>query len=193
MSFINHSSKEMYCKIIYAGPPSAGKTSNIQWIYQKTNTQNREPDPLPNPPPSTELFDFLPVGVGMVRGFSTRFHLFTMVQPELFHSTGKILLKGLDGVVFVADSHPLKTDKNMEYLSQFKTHLKNEGYMLEKIPFVIQYNKRDLKNAEPLLQMRKHLNLYNCLDFQASAKTGEGVMDTFKAISKIILDHLKGS
>lgn len=191
MSFINRNAKEMYCKIIYAGPPGSGKTTNIQWIYRKTS-QNKDSELITLEPSSTSLFDFLPISVGEIRGFSTRFHLYTMVEPQLFQSTGKIILKGLDGIVFVADSHPLQVEKNNEYLNQLKTQLKNEGYLLEKTPLVIQYNKRDLENAEPVFRMKKNLNHYNSPDTEAVAKTGQGVFDTFKIISKIVISTLKG-
>ena len=122
MSFINRSSKEMYCKIIYAGPKGAGKTTNIQWIHKKISSENSEWMTMPAHAASTELFDFLPVHVGEIQGFSVRFHLYTMVKEELFQSTGKMLLKGLDGVVFVADSDPSRADRNVQYMDLFKTN-----------------------------------------------------------------------
>ena len=193
MSFINRSSKEMYCKIIYAGPNGSGKTTNIQWIYKRINTSNKDAEfiTLPLDPPSTSLFDFLPVGVGDIRGFSTRFHLYTMVSQDLFNTTGKIILKGIDGLVFVANSDPMHMNTNIEYFNQLKTHLKDEGYDIEKIPLIIQYNKRDLNNAEPVFQMKNKLNHYNSPDIEAIAKTGKGVFDTFKMISKLIISSLQ--
>ena len=192
MSFINHHSKEIYCKIIYAGPPQSGKTTNIKWIYKKTKTEKSELISIPLEPAPTKLFDFLPLSLGKVRGFSTRLHLYSIPGEKLFHSTGKLILKGLDGIVFVADSSPLKTEKNIEYLNKLKVDLKDEGYELKKTPLVIQYNKRDLENAEPLFNLRLALNSYNSPDIEATAQSGEGVHKTLKTISKIVINVLKG-
>ena len=192
MSFINHNSKEIYCKIVYAGPPQSGKTTNIQWIYQKTAPSDTELMALPLEPNSTSFFDFLPLSVGKIMDFSTRLHLYTIPGEHLFKSTGKLILKGLDGVVFTADSDPLQMDQNIKYLNQLKVQLEDEGYELKKIPLVIQYNKRDLKNAELVSHLRSVLNHYNSPDVEAVAKSGKGVFETLKTISKIIIAVLKG-
>ena len=194
MSFINRSSQEMYCKVIYVGPKGSGKTTNIQWIYKKTKSKASEDSKwiaLPKEPPPTELFDFLPLSAGEVQGFETRFHLYAAGSGNLFQPTGKMILKGVDGIVFVADSSPERMEDNSEYLSRFYSQLKEEGYDLEKLPFVIQYNKRDLKNAAPLFRMKNSLNVRGAPDQEAAAKRGEGVFETFKMISNQILASLK--
>ena len=194
MSFINHSSKEIFCKIIYAGPPKSGKTTNVQWLYKKTAPQNSRSEllhlPLESSP--TALFDFLPLSIGKVRDFSTRLHLYTIPGQELFKSTGKIILKGLDGIVFVADSNPARMEKNTESLNQLRLQLEDEGYELKKTPLVIQYNKRDLSTAEPLFRLKQALNYYNSPDVSAEAVNGKGVFDTLKIISRLVLTVLKG-
>lgn len=194
MSFINKNSKELYCKVLYTGPPQSGKTTNIQQIYKKTSAQNENSErlSLPLEPSSSNLFDFLPLSLGKIRDFSTRFHLYTIPGDTLFKSTGKIILKGLDGIVFVADSDPLKTDQNIQYLKKLKQEMEDEGYILKKTPLVIQYNKRDIENAEPIAQLRMALNHYNSPDIPAAAQSGEGVIQTLTAISKIIITVLKG-
>ena len=194
MSFINRSSQEMYCKVIYVGPKGSGKTTNIRWIYKKTKSKQNEDSKLialPIDPPPTELFDFLPLSAGEVRGFETRFHLYAVGGGNLFQPTGKMILKGVDGIVFVADSAPERIEDNTEYLSRLYSQLKEEGYDLEKIPFVIQYNKRDLKDAAPLFRMKNSLNVREAPDQEAIAKKGEGVLETFKMISSQILAALK--
>ena len=194
MSFINHNSQEIYCKIIYVGPPQSGKTTNIKWIHKHTSDQNTNSSIMEIPFESSpqSLFDFLPLSIGKIRGFSTRLHLYSIPGDQLFKSTGKIILKGLDGIVFVADSQSERLNENIDYLNNFKAQLKNEGYDLKKTPLVIQYNKRDLKNVELLSNMRRSLNYYNSPDFEAVAKTGKGVLPTLQTISKTIISLLKG-
>lgn len=194
MSFINYNSKEIYCKIIYAGPPKSGKTTNIQWLYKKTaeQSENSELLHLPLESSPTVLFDFLPLSIGKVRDFSTRLHLYTIPGEELFKSTGKIILKGLDGIVFVADSNPSRMEKNTESLNQLKMQLEDEGYELKKTPLVIQYNKRDLSTAEPVFRLKQVLNYYNSPDVEAIAINGKGVFDTLKIISRLVVTVLKG-
>ena len=194
MSFINKISKEIYCKVLYVGPPQSGKTTNIQQIYKKTSDQqeNSEFLSLPLEAESTTLFDFLPLSIGKIRDFSTRFHLYTIPGDMLFKTSSKIILKGLDGIVFVADSDPLKVDLNIEYLNKLKEQMEDEGYELKKTPLVIQYNKRDLENTETLSNLRLALNHYNSPDISATARSGQGVIPTLKTISKIVITVLKG-
>ena len=194
MSFINRHSKEIFCKVIYAGPSKSGKTSNIQWIYKKSKPPYKDTEPLcfSLDSSSSSFFDFLPLSVGKIQGFSTRFHLYTMPGGDVFPSTKKMILKGLDGLVFVADSNPLKRNSNIEYLNNLKTALCEEGFELKKTPLVIQYNKRDMDNTEPLSRMKNLLNHYNCPDIEASAQTGQGVFETLQMISKIIINGLRG-
>ena len=194
MSFINHNSQEIYCKIIYVGPPKSGKTTNIQQIYKQTSEQKNPASimqlPLESSPQS--LFDFLPLSLGKIRDFSTRLHLYTIPGDQLFKSTGKIVLKGLDGIVFVADSHPEKMESNVEHMNNLKYQLKDEGYEIKKTPLVIQYNKRDLEHAESLSNLRHTLNYFNSPDVEAVARTGQGVLPTLQMISKLVISLLKG-
>ena len=191
MSFINKASKEIYCKIIYVGPSQSGKTTNIQEIYKKTKDKENEWASLPLTPNSTALFDFLPLSIGAIRGFSTRIHLYSIPGKMLFKSSGKLILKGLDGIVFVANSHPLKLDENIECLRNLKIQLKDEGYDLKKTPLVFQYNKRDLENVEPTSQLNMALNHYNAPEVESIAARGQGVIETLKKISDIVITVLK--
>lgn len=194
MSFINRHSKEIFCKIIYTGIPQSGKTTNLQWIYKSTASQKEDSHimSLPIQSDETTFFNFLPISTGKIKEFSTRLHLYTIPGTHLFKSTSRIILKGVDGIVFVVDSDPLKLDENIKHVNQLKDQLSNEGYDLKKIPLVIQYNKRDLGNALPLFQLRTSLNHYNSPDIEAVATTGKGVVDTLKLISKIVVNVLKG-
>ncbi len=194
MSINNRHSKEIFCKIIYAGPPQSGKTTNLQWIHKNTTFEQEDSEmmTLPITTSPTDFFDFLPLGVGKFRDFSMRFHLYTVPGKQLFSSTSKIILKGVDGVVFVADSSSSKQDLNVVYMEQLKCQLSDEGYELKKIPLVIQYNKRDVLNALPIFSLRSSLNYYNSPDVEAVAIMGEGVLDTLKLISKTIISVLKG-
>lgn len=194
MSFINRHSKEIFCKIIYTGPPQSGKTTNLQWIYKSTaiNQQDSKIMTLPIKASSTDFFDFLPLGVGKFRDFSTRLHLYTIPGEQLFNSTSKIIFKGVDGIVFIADSNPVQLDRNVEYMNHLKMQLAEENYELKKIPLVIQYNKRDITNALPIFSLRSSLNFYNSPDVEAIARVNQGVLETLKLISKTVIAILKG-
>ena len=193
MSFINYNSKEIHCKIVYYGPSLSGKTTNVQWIYQKTSAEDKsELVELPSDIERTIFFDFLPLDVGDIRGFKTRFHLYSVPGQVVYDASRKLILKGLDGVVFVADSQAERMDENLQALDNLKTNLDMQGYDINKIPLVFQYNKRDLPNALPVTELRKLLNKYNAPDFEGRAKEGEGVFDALKSISKSIITVLKG-
>ena len=148
MSFINHSSREINCKIVYYGPGLCGKTTNLQYIYAKTNPEAKgKMISLETGTERTLLFDFLPISVGTIRGFKTRFHLFTVPGQVFYDASRKLILKGVDGVVFVADSQVDRLDANIESLESLKRNLLEHGEDLDSLPFVIQYNKRDLPTA----------------------------------------------
>jgi len=192
MSFINYASREINCKIVYYGPGLCGKTTNLQFIYSKTAPEAKgKMISLATETERTLFFDFLPLALGEIKGFKTRFHLYTVPGQVFYDASRKLILKGVDGVVFVADSQEERMDANIESLDNLQINLKEQGYELEKIPFVIQYNKRDLPNAVPVEEMRKELNLLSVLDFNACATTGEGVFETLKAVAKLILIDLK--
>jgi signal recognition particle receptor subunit beta len=192
MSFINYSSREINCKIVYYGPGLCGKTTNLQHIYTKTNPELKgKMISLATETERTLFFDFLPLALGSIRGFKTRFHLYTVPGQVFYDASRKLILKGVDGVVFVADSQIERMEANLESLDNLRINLREQGYELEKIPFVIQYNKRDLPNAAPLDEMRKLLNTQNVPDFEARAQSGEGVFETLKAVAKGVLSDLK--
>jgi mutual gliding-motility protein MglA len=197
MSFINYNAKEIHCKIVYYGPSLGGKTTNVQWVFHKTN----EPDQarsdmniieLPTDVERTMFFDFLPLDIGEIRGFKTRFHLFSVPGQVVYDSSRKLILKGLDGVVFVADSQAERMEENISSLENLKKNLEIQGYDLKNLPVVFQYNKRDLPNALPVQELRKTLNTFNAPDFEGLAREGKGVFETLKTVSKSIITVLKG-
>ena len=192
MSFINYSSREINCKIVYYGPGLCGKTTNLQYIYSKTNPEAKgKMISLETGTERTLLFDFLPISLGEIRGFKTRFHLFTVPGQVFYDASRKLILKGVDGVVFVADSQSERFDANIESFESLQNNLREYGEDLEKLPFVIQYNKRDLDTAVDRDYLDAELNLYGVKSFEAVATTGQGVFDTLKAVSKQVLVELK--
>ena len=195
MSFINYASREINCKIVFYGPGLCGKTTNLQHVYGKTNPEAKgKMISLATETERTLFFDFLPLSLGEIRGFQTRFHLYTVPGQVFYDASRKLILKGVDGVVFVADSQVERMEANIESLENLQTNLKEQGFDLDKIPFVIQYNKRDLPNAAPVEELRKLLNPDGtATDLEACAATGEGVFETLKAISKLVLIELKKS
>ncbi len=192
MSFINYSSREINCKIVYYGPGLCGKTTNLQHIYQKTNPDVKgKMISLATETERTLFFDFLPLALGEIRGFKTRFHLYTVPGQVFYDASRKLILKGVDGVVFVADSQIERMEANAESLDNLKVNLREQGYDLSKIPYVIQYNKRDVPNAAPLAELRRLLNPGGAPEFEACATTGQGVFETLKAVAKGVLNDLK--
>lgn len=193
MSYFNHNAKEIHCKIVYYGPSLGGKTTNLQWIYQNTATdQESKQIAIHTDVERTIFFDFLPLEIGEIRGYKTRFHLYTVPGQVIYDASRRLILKGLDGVVFVADSQAERMEENLEALRNLEKNLELQGYDIKEVPLAIQYNKRDLHNAASLKDLRLQLNLYNSPDFEAVASEGKGVMDTFKTVSKSIIHVLKG-
>lgn len=192
MSFINYASREINCKIVYYGPGLCGKTTNLQYIYQKTAPDSKgKMISLATETERTLFFDFLPLALGEIRGFKTRFHLYTVPGQVFYDASRKLILKGVDGVVFVADSQEERTDANSESLDNLRGNLMEQGYDLDKLPYVIQYNKRDLDNILSIEELRRDVNPTNVPEFEACATTGEGVFETLKAVAKLILIDLK--
>ena len=192
MAFINYSAREINCKLVYYGPGLCGKTTNLKYIYEKTAADAKgKMISLATETERTLFFDFLPLALGEIRGFKTRFHLYTVPGQVFYDASRKLILKGVDGVVFVADSQIERMEANLESMDNLRINLKEQGYELEKIPFVVQYNKRDLPNAAPLAEMKRLLNPANVPDFEAKAQTGEGVFETLKAVAKGVLSDLK--
>ena len=192
MSFINYSSREINCKIVYYGPGLCGKTTNLQYIYTKTNPDMKgKMISLATETERTLFFDFLPLSLGQIRGFKTRFHLYTFPGQVFYDASRKLILKGVDGVVFVADSQVERMEANLESIDNLKTNLGDQGYDLTTVPLVIQYNKRDLPNAAALDEMRRLLNPRGNPDFEAAAPAGRGVFETLKSIAREVLNNLK--
>jgi hypothetical protein len=193
MSFINHNAKEIHCKIVYYGPSLGGKTTNVQWLYQQTaNDQSSKLVALNTDIERTLFFDFLPMNVGDIRGYNTRFHIYSVPGQVVYDASRKLIMKGLDGVVFVADSQAERMEENLESFRNLEKNLEAQGYDIKEIPLVLQYNKRDLPNSSSLAELRSQLNLYNSPDFEATASEGKGVIESFKTISKAIINTLKG-
>ena len=192
MSFINYMAREINCKIVYYGPGLCGKTTNLQYIYERTNPDAKgKMISLATETERTLFFDFLPLSLGEIRGFKTRFHLYTVPGQVFYDASRKLILKGVDGVIFVGDSQIERLEANQESVDNLRTNLAEQGYSLEKIPYVIQYNKRDLPNVVDVEELRALLNPMCVPDFEACARTGQGVFETLKAVSKLVLTELK--
>jgi signal recognition particle receptor subunit beta len=192
MSFINYSSREINCKLVYYGPGLGGKTTNLQFIYARTSPEAKgKMISLATETERTLFFDFLPLSLGEIRGFKTRFHLYTVPGQVFYDASRKLILKGVDGVVFVADSQTERMEANIESLENLRINLVEQGYNLDKLPYIIQYNKRDLPNAAPLDEMRQLLNPTGVPEFEACATSGVGVFETLKAIAKAVLTELR--
>jgi signal recognition particle receptor subunit beta len=192
MSFINYSSREINCKIVYYGPGLCGKTTNLQYVYAKTNPDAKgKMISLATETERTLFFDFLPLSLGEIRGFKTRFHLYTVPGQVFYDASRKLILKGVDGVVFVADSQIERMEANLESVENLRVNLAEQGYDLNKVPYVVQYNKRDLPNIATVEELRRLINPRSVPEFQAVAPTGVGVFDTLKAVAKLVLTELK--
>lgn len=193
MSFVNSNAKEVHCKIVYYGPSLGGKTTNIQWVYQQTTNENKSKmKALDQEVERTLFFDFLPLNLGEIKGYKTRFHLYTVPGQIVYDASRKLILKGLDGVIFVADSQEERMEENIQALKNLERNLDQQGYDIRQIPLIIQYNKRDLPNAMKLHDLRSALNTYNAPDFEAIANEGKGVFESLKTISRSITGILKG-
>ncbi len=193
MSFVNYKTKEINCKIVYYGPGLGGKTTNIQYVYKKSAGENKgEMVSLNSENERTIFFDFLPLDLGEIRGFRTRFHLYTVPGQVFYESSRKLILRGVDGVVFVADSQLERMEANIESLKSLQSNLAEQGYDIEKIPLVFQWNKRDLPNVSSVEDMGLTLNQFKRPEFEGVATKGDGVFTTLKSITKLVLMNLKG-
>jgi len=224
MSMINYASREINCKIVYYGPGLGGKTTNLEHVYSKVQPDTRgKLISLATETERTLFFDFLPVDLGTIRGFKTRFHLYTVPGQVYYNASRKLILKGVDGIVFVGDSQVERMEANQEAMQNLYDNMAEYGYDLTTMPFVIQYNKRDLPNASPVRELQAALNpgweiidparMRPALDpshpgehlieqlptgewierapyLEAVATTGDGVFDTLKAVSKLVLKAL---
>ncbi len=223
MSLINYASREINCKLVYYGPGLGGKTTNLEYIYEKVSPSSKgKMISLATETERTLFFDFLPVDLGTIRGFKTRFHLYTVPGQVYYNASRKLILKGVDGVVFVADSQIERMEANVESMQNLYDNLLQHGYDLTKIPFAIQYNKRDLPNSSSLEELQENLNpgwpvedparqkplanpdrpsdmlveqvegtwIERAPYFEAVAVRGDGVFDTLRSISKLVLKTL---
>jgi signal recognition particle receptor subunit beta len=194
LTFINYVAREINCKIVYYGPGLGGKTTNLQYIYQITSVENKgKLISLATETERTLFFDFLPIDLGQIRGFRTRFHLYTVPGQVFYDSSRKLILKGVAGVVFVADSQEERVDANLESISNLALNLKEHGFDLEKIPYVLQLNKRDLPSAMPLEDMSQQLLVKGEPVIEAVATQGVGVLTTLKAVARQVLVELRKS
>jgi signal recognition particle receptor subunit beta len=192
MTFINYASREINCKIVYYGPGLCGKTTNLQYIYDKTNPGAKgKLISLATETDRTLFFDFLPLELGTVRGFKTRFHLYTVPGQVFYDASRKLILKGVDGVVFVADSQRERMEANIESIRNLESNLKEHGLDLKTIPYALQFNKRDLPTSMPVDELYRTLNFKREPTFEAVAPQGVGVFDTLKAVAKLILIELR--
>jgi mutual gliding-motility protein MglA len=192
MTFINYASKEINCKIVYYGPGLCGKTTNLLYIYGKTAPEAKgKMISLATEADRTLFFDFLPLDLGSIRGFTTRFHLYTVPGQVFYDASRKLILKGVDGVVFVADSQEERMEANIESIRNLEDNLKDHGLDLATVPYALQFNKRDLANVMPSDQMYRILNYKREPTFEAVATTGIGVFDTLKAVAKQVLIELR--
>ncbi len=192
MTFINYASREINCKIVYYGPGLGGKTTNLQYIYDSTAPQAKgKLISLATETDRTLFFDFMPLELGTVRGFKTRFHLYTVPGQVYYDASRKLILKGVDGVVFVADSQEERIDANIEALYNLEENLQTQGYNLKEVPYVLQLNKRDLPNVISTEELSGELQRKNEPVYEAVAAQGVGVFDTLKAVAKQVLTELR--
>ena len=191
MSFINHMTKEINCKVVFYGPGLCGKTTNLQYIFEKTNPAAKgKMISLATETERTLFFDFMPLDLGSVKGFKIRLHLYTVPGQVFYDASRKLILKGADGVVFVADSQEERLEANQESVDNLHHNLAEHGLVLEGLPYVVQYNKRDLPNTVATEELRRVLNPRGMPDFEASARTGDGVFETLKGVSRGVLSKL---
>ena len=192
MTFINYAAKEINCKIVYYGPGLCGKTTNLQHVYEKTNPDVKgKLISLATETERTLFFDFLPLELGTIRGFRTRFHLYTVPGQVFYNASRKLILKGCDGVVFVADSQEARMDANVESLRNLQENLASNGFDLKAMPYVLQLNKRDMPSAVPVEEMASRLRFKEEEVIEAVATQGTGVFETLKGLARLVLVDLK--
>jgi signal recognition particle receptor subunit beta len=191
MSFINHMAREINCKVVYYGPGLCGKTTNLQHIFDKTVPGSKgKMISLATESERTLFFDFVPIDLGQVKGFKVRFHLYTVPGQVFYDASRKLILKGADGVIFVADSQRERFEANQESVENLRVNLAENDISLDEVPYVVQYNKRDIANVVPVEELRAAINPKGVPDFEASARTGAGVFETLKGTAKLVLSRL---
>jgi mutual gliding-motility protein MglA len=194
MVSINYATREVTCKIVYYGPGLSGKTTNLIYVHKKVpQTSRSKLISLATEADRTLYFDFLPINIGSINGFAAKFQLYTVPGQVYYNATRKLVLRGVDGLVFVADSQADKMDENIESLTNLKENLEEYGYDIDDLPIVIQYNKRDLPGALTVDELNARLNPQNWKSFEGEAVNGRGVFDTLKMIIKLVLEKAKSS
>ena len=192
MSFINNMAREINCKIVYYGPGLCGKTTNLQFIYERSSPDSKgKMISLATETERTLFFDFLPISLGEIRGFKTRFYLYTVPGQVFYDASRKLILKGVDAVVFVADSQVGRLEANIESIENLRTNLGEQGFDMDTVPLVVQYNKRDLPEVSPVEELHEFLNKQGAPEHEAVARTGVGVFDTLKSVAKLVVADLK--
>lgn len=192
MALFNYATRELSAKIVYYGPGLSGKTTNIEMVHKMLRPEQRgRLISLPTETDRTLFFDFLPIELGQIKGFKVRFHLYTVPGQVFYNATRRLVLQGVDGVVFVADSQREMINGDMESLKNLMDNLSSYGKKLEELPFVLQYNKRDLRNAAPVAELDAALNFVHVPTFEAVARTGKGVTETLVGISRMVFAHLR--
>jgi mutual gliding-motility protein MglA len=191
MSMINYASREINCKVVYYGSGLGGKTTNLEYVYSRVNPDRKgKMISLATETDRTLFFDFLPIDLGEIRGFKTRFHLYTVPGQVYYNASRRLILKGVDGIIFVGDSQHSRLEANIEAMHNLYENMESYGYDIESIPFVIQYNKRDLPDIMAVEELRAILNPKGVPDFEAVAIEGEGVFQTLSAVSKLVVKSL---
>jgi mutual gliding-motility protein MglA len=191
MAFINHAGREICCKIVYYGPGLCGKTTNVQHIFDRTSPAAKGRFlSLKTETDRTLFFDFLPLDIGSINGFRARLQLYTVPGQIFYKASRRLILKGIDGVVFVADSQIARLEANVESMSDLHDNLADHGYSVDRLPLVVQYNKRDLDEIADVAELRAALNPTGAPEFEAAASTGRGVFDTLKAVARLALLEL---
>ena len=191
MSMINYASREINCKVVYYGSGLGGKTTNLEYVYSRVNPDTKgKMISLATETERTLFFDFLPIDLGEIRGFKTRFHLYTVPGQVYYNASRRLILKGVDGLIFVADSQRSRLEANIEAMHNLYENMESYGYDIETIPFVIQYNKRDLSDIMSMEELRAVINPMGVPDFEGIAIEGDGVFQTLSAVSKLVVQSL---
>ena len=193
MSLVNFTTREITCKIVYYGPGRSGKTTNLHYIYGRVPESRRgRMVSLATQTDRTLFFDFLPIDLGQISGFTTRFQLYTVPGQVYYNATRRLVLQGADGVVFVADSQARQLDENLESLQNLQANLLEHGIDIRALPVVMQYNKQDLPRELilQLVELDDALNFRSVPSFPADALHGNGVFETLKAITELVLRRL---
>ena len=193
MSFINYSAREINFKVVYYGPGLCGKTTNLEWIYKVSKPESKgKMVSLATETERTLFFDFLPLDLGEIRGCKTRFHRYTVPGQVFYDASRKLILRGVDGVCFVADSQEARMDANLESLENLRLNLEEQGFNLDELPYVVQYNKRDMPEVLSMEELSQNLNPTQVPEFEAVAIKGVGVFETLKGLARQVIKKQRG-